>query len=672
MAELTGSEILAKCLKKEGIEDIFYIMGGPMLLAEATCITEGIRMIDVRHEQAAAFACQAYSRLRQTPSVCMAASGPGVTNLITGMANALIDCCPVVAFGGSSPISQFGRQVFQEIDQVKLMEGCCKHVDRVHNLKRIPQQVNFALQRAMAGKPGPVYVDMPGDILYQKIDENLVDWSFAGRKMDSRPLGDPRQVNALVKALAEAKQPLIVSGSGVIWSRAWAEMQQFVEAAGIPFYTTPQGRGVVPDDHPCSFLTMRNTAFADADLIIVLGTRMNYIIGHAAPPRFGGKAKIARIDIDPEEIGAAARGVDIPIVGDCKMVLGQLLDGIKGKVTQDSYKAWRQKLADGEAQKRSAAGANRYAEDGDIHPVRMLEEIKNFAKRDAILCVDGQETLNFGRQTMPTFSPGHRLNSGPFGTMGVGLPFGVGAKVACPDKQVIVVHGDGSLGMNAMEMDTAIRHKIPLLIVVSLNGGWTGDPNAREAGPRSGLHALRQDVRGVWRVRRVRHQAGGHPPGAGACAGEGGRGHGGAGQRAHRLSRAVWRRAVLGLFDLTVSSPPPRKRGGGREGVSSRGNDIMRKYEAVSALKEQSDAVRALGATALYLFGSVVRDAATSTSDLDLFIDYDRNSRFSLIELVGIKQLLEQRLGIPVDVTTRDSLDPLLCARIEASAERIF
>ena len=186
MAELTGSEILAKCLKKEGIEDIFYIMGGPMLLAEATCINEGIRMIDVRHEQAAAFACQAYSRLRQTPSVCMAASGPGVTNLITGMANALVDCCPVVAFGGSSPISQFGRQVFQEIDQVELMEGCCKYVDRVHNLKRIPQQVNFALQSAMTGKPGPVYVDMPGDILYQKIDENLVDWSFAGRR-DGQP-----------------------------------------------------------------------------------------------------------------------------------------------------------------------------------------------------------------------------------------------------------------------------------------------------------------------------------------------------------------------------------------------------------------------------------------------------------------------------------------------------
>jgi thiamine pyrophosphate-dependent acetolactate synthase large subunit-like protein len=483
MAELTGSEIIARCLQKEGITDLFYIMGGPMLLAEATCVKQGIRMIDVRHEQAAAFMCQAYSRLKQVPSVCMAASGPGVTNLITGMANALIDCCPVVALGGSSPLSQFGRQVFQEIDQVELMRGCCKYVDRLVNLKRIPQQINFALQKAISGKPGPVYLDCPGDMLYQKIDENLVDWSFAGRPiLDSRPMGDPRQVDALIGALAEANKPLIVSGSGVIWSRAWTEMQAFVEAAGVPFYTTPQGRGVVPDDHPYSYLSMRSGAFKDADLIIVLGTRMNYIIGHASPPRFGPSAKIARIDVDASEIATAARYVDIPIVGDCKAVLGQLLQGIKGRISPDKYAGWRKQLSDGEQAKRSSAGANKLQEDGDIHPVRMLEAVRDFMKRDAILCVDGQETLNFGRLTMPTFSPGHRLNSGPFGTMGVGLPFGVGAKVACPDKQVIVVHGDGSMGLNAMELDTAIRHKIPILVVISLNGGWTGDPKREKPG----------------------------------------------------------------------------------------------------------------------------------------------------------------------------------------------
>jgi len=483
MAELTGSEILAKCLKKEGVDDLFFIMGGPMLLAEATCIKEGIRMIDVRHEQAAAFMCQAYSRLLQKPSACMAASGPGVTNLVTGVANALIDCCPVVAIGGSSPISQFGRQVFQEIDQVAIMRGCVKYADRIHNLKRIPQQVNFGFQKAMSGKPGPVYLDFPGDILYQKIDENAVDWSFAGRPLlNPRPLGNPQQVAKLVDALAKAKQPILVSGSGVIWSQAWDEMHALVDKIGIPFYTTPQGRGVVPDDHPCSYMTMRSSAFRDADLIVVLGTRMNYIIGHAAPPRFGANAAIARIDIDPDEIATAARFVDIPIVGDCKMVLQQVLDGIGTKINTDTYKGWRQKLAEGEAAKRGGSGANKYAEDGDIHPVRLLEEIRNFAKRDAILCVDGQETLNFGRQTMPTFSPGHRLNSGPFGTMGVGLPFGVGAKVARPDKQVIVVHGDGSFGLNAMELDTAVRHKIPILVVISLNGGWTADPKREKPG----------------------------------------------------------------------------------------------------------------------------------------------------------------------------------------------
>jgi len=481
MAELTGSEILAKALKKEGTDDLFFLMGGPMLLAESSCIKEGIRPIDVRHEQSAALMGQAYSRLLQKPSVCMAASGPGVINLTTGMANALIDCCPVVAIGGSSPIQQFGRQVFQEIDQVAIMRGCVKWADRVYNLKRIPEQVNNAFQHAMSGKPGPTYLDFPGDVLYAKIDENEVDWSMSGRPiLNARPLGDPAQVDALIQALAHARKPVIISGSGVIWSRAWDEMQQFVERAGIPFYTTPQGRGVVPDDHALSFLTMRSTAFRDADLILVLGTRMNYIISHAAPPRFNAAAKIARIDIDPIEIATAARKVDIGIVGDCKMVLNQILAGMKGRVDPDRYKDWRETLARGAREKQSAPG--KIPEGGEIHPLTLCDEITKFMKRDAILVVDGQEILNFGRQSMPTFAPGHRLNSGPFGMMGVGLPFGLGAKLAKPDKQVIVVHGDGSFGLNAMELDTAVRHKIPVLVVISLNGGWTADPKRDKPG----------------------------------------------------------------------------------------------------------------------------------------------------------------------------------------------
>ena len=481
MPELTGNEIIARCLKAQGVKDLFFLMGGPMLDAESACIAEGIRMIDTRHEQGAAYMAQAYSRVTQGPGVCMAASGPATLNLATGLANALIDCCPVVALGGSSPISQFGRQVFQEIDQVKVLEGCVKYADRVHNLKRLPQQINFAFQKALNGKPGPVYLDFPGDVLYQTVDEADVDWSYMGRPIvKARPYAEPKALNALVDAINQARQPVIVSGGGVLWSHAWDEMRQFVEKAGIPFYTTPQGRGVVHDGHPLSWLTMRNDAFREADLIVILGTRTNYVIGHALPPRFRAEAKVARIDIDPEEMGLSARNIDLPLVGDCKSVLQQLIEAVDGK-TAERFAPWRKKLAEGEAQKRSRVGGN-YPTDGDIHPLRLCEEIKNFQKRDTILCVDGQEILNYGRQSIPTFTPGHRLNSGPFGTMGVGLPFAVGAKAAKPNVPVICLHGDGSFGQNAMELDTAVRHKLPLLVVISLNGGWTADPERNKPG----------------------------------------------------------------------------------------------------------------------------------------------------------------------------------------------
>ena len=481
MAELSGNEILARCLKAQGVKDVFFIMGGPMLDVESLCIKEGIRLIDTRHEQGAAYMAQAYSRVTQGPGVCMAASGPATLNFSTGLANALIDGCPVIGLGGSSPIGQFGRQVFQEIDQVKALEGCVKYADRVHNLKRMPQQVNFAFQKALNGKPGPIYLDFPGDVLYTTVDEADVDWSYCGRPIiKARPYAEPRAINALVDAINSARQPIICSGSGVLWSQAWDEMRAFVEKAGIPFYTTPQGRGVVPDNHPYSYLTMRNDAFREADLIIILGTRTNYVIGHAAPPRFSADAKIARIEIDPEELGLSARNIDIPVVGDCKSVLQQLIDAVDGK-TSERFAPWRNKLQEGEAKKRSRAGGN-YPTDGDIHPLRLCEEIKNFMQREAILSVDGQEILNFGRQSIPTFVPGHRLNSGPFGTMGVGLPFAVGAKAAKPNAQVICLHGDGSFGQNAMELDTAVRHKLPLLCVISLNGGWTADPEGDKPG----------------------------------------------------------------------------------------------------------------------------------------------------------------------------------------------
>ena len=483
---LTGSEILAKSLKQQGVDTFFYIMGGPMMLVETTSMAEGIRGIDVRHEQAAAMMAHAYARLRNRPGVCIGAAGPGTTNLVTGVANAMIDCAPVIALGGSSPHLQEGRGVFQEIDQVGIFRPMVKMAERIYEPARIPERIAVAFRQATSGKPGPVYLDFPGDVLYQEVEEDQIDWR-AGENgaAQHRPEATVADVEAAIELLSKAERPVIVTGSGILWSDASEELQAWVEKTGIPFYTTPQGRGVVPDDHDYSYLSARSTAFREADLIMVVGTRLNYVISHAEAPRFNADAKRIRIDIDPEEIGES-RNLDVGIVGDAKAVLGQLSQAADGRLDTSTFEGWRKQLGEIEAEKQSTRSNYDQSDEVPMHPLRLCAAIRDFLDRDDVLVVDGQEILNFGRQSIPTFTPGHRLNSGPFGTMGVGLPFGVGAKVAKPDKRVVVLHGDGSFGMNAMELDTAVRHNIPILCIISLNGGWTADPNKEKPGRELG------------------------------------------------------------------------------------------------------------------------------------------------------------------------------------------
>jgi len=478
----TGSEILARALKRQGTEALFYLMGGPMLAAESACIAEGIRMLDVRHEQAAAMMAHAYSRVLNRPSVCMAASGPGVTNLVTGVANAFVDSAPVVAIGGSSPVSQLGKGAFQEMDQVAMMRPIVRWAERVYDPRRIPELVATAFRHACGGRPGPVYLDLPGDVLYRQVEDGEVAWTepFEPRTR-ARPAGDPDLVCRTVDLLARAERPVLISGSGILWSDAAAELQALVDELGIPFYTTPQGRGVVAEDHALCFSHARSTAFREADVIIAVGTRLNYVIGYAQPPRFAAGAQLVQIDLDPAEIGRN-RPADIGIVGDAKAVLRQIVGAAAGRVDAKRYAEWLAHLGSVNRGKRVESEAAMRTDQVPIHPLRLCKEVRDFLDRDAILVVDGQEILNYGRQAIPTYVAGHRLNSGPFGTMGVGLPYGLGAKVAKPEAQVLVLHGDGSFGLNAMELDTAARHHLPVITVISLNGGWTADPERTKPG----------------------------------------------------------------------------------------------------------------------------------------------------------------------------------------------
>ncbi len=479
MSQVDGSQLIAEGLKEEGVDTIFYIMGGPNILISMHAEKLGIRLIDCRHEQAAAMAAHAYSRVTGKVGVCMGAGGPGAINLLTGMSNAYLDACPVLALGGSSAVSYYDTGDFQEFDQLSIFKPVSKWSARVHKARRAKEYIHMAVVRARQGQPGPVYLDMPGDMLVEKVDQEQV-WPQPRIGERSIPTADNRSIKRAVEMLAGAKNPLLVTGSGIFWSGAGAQMQRFVEGTGIPFFTTPQGRGVVPDDHPLSMLGARSFAFKNADVVLVVGTRFNFVIGQGKAPRFSPDAKFIQVDVESEEIGRV-RSVDLGIVGDAKAVFDQLTQAAKGRLAFGES-AWVQQMGAKDRENREKMSPLLNSDQAPVHPLRLCKEIRDFIPRDGILAVDGHEIMNMSRQAIPSFTPGARINPGPNGCMGVGLPFGVGAKAAAPDRMVVVLHGDGSLGLNLMEIDTAVRHKLPVLVLVSNNGGWTASADMHVPG----------------------------------------------------------------------------------------------------------------------------------------------------------------------------------------------
>jgi acetolactate synthase-1/2/3 large subunit len=364
-------------------------------------------------------------------------------------------------------------EAFQEIDQLAVFKPVTKWAERCYDAKRIPDVVASAFRQATSGRPGPVYIDMPGDVLGEKVEEDAVRYAPEW-KPSPRTLGDTGAVKEAIALLARCERPIIVAGSGVWWSDGGAALRTFVEATGIPFWTKPISRGLIPEDHALSFLNARSKAFTEADVILAVGTRFDWMIQFGRPPRFAAGMKVIHVDINPAELGHN-REVDVPVAGDARAVLEQLTAEAAGKIRPSMYASWVGKLRTLDAEKGADQDKAMSSDELPMHPLRLCKEVRDFLRRDAILVVDGQEILNFGRQAIPTYTAGHRLNSGAFGTMGVGLPYGVGAKVAKPGAQVLVLHGDGSFGINAMDIDTAVRHQIPVVCVISNNGGWTAD-----------------------------------------------------------------------------------------------------------------------------------------------------------------------------------------------------
>ncbi len=507
MGTIRGEQVIAQCFKNEGVDTIFFMMGGPTSGTAGSCLSLGMKGIYVRHEQAAAMMAHAYARVTGKPGICITPCGPGTANAVTGLANAWADAAPIVAIGGSAPMRATTLDAFQEMDQMAMMKPVVKAAYRVDIASRIPEYISIAFREAMDGKKGPVYLDLPGDILSAKVEEEKIYWP-SNYRVESRPAGDPALVRRAIELLAQAQRPLIVTGSGVLWSGASEELRRFIDTTGIPFYTTPQGRGAVPEDHVRAFPASRSMAFREADVVLVIGARANSMLSFLRAPRFAPDAKFINVNLDGKEIGHN-RGVEVGIIGDAKLVLQQLTAEAAGKFNPKQETAWIAQLAARQRSNEERSAPLLHSDKVPIHPLRLCREVREIISRDTILVVDGHEILNFGRQSIPVYEAGCSVNAGPHGCMGVGIPFGIGAKVARPDRPVLVLSGDGAFGWNGMEMDTAIRHNVPIVVVVSNNAGFTSRQTGRRASSDMGVENVGREL-GFQRYDKMVEALGGY------------------------------------------------------------------------------------------------------------------------------------------------------------------
>ena len=470
MGTSTGAEIMARELKKHGVEYMFGIVGFPVQPIAKAAQEVGIKYVGMRNEQAASYAAQAAGYLTGRPGACLTVSGPGVIHALAGLANAEQNCWPMILIGGASPVYQNGMGAFQEENQVQLAAPYCKFAHAVEHARRIPFYVEKAVRTSIYGRPGPVYLDMPDDIIQEAVEEDDI--------YEAAPVADPPRMQAMgedieaaLDALESAERPLVIVGKGMAWSRAEDEVRAFIERTQLPFLASPLGKGVIDDSHPLSVGAARSHALREADVVFLMGARFNWIMHFGKPPRFNRKVRVVQLDISPEAIGNNVP-TEVALVGDGKAIVGQLNAALGGR--QWFYPAdteWRSAIAE-----KAAGNAEQIRPmlEDDSTPTnyyRALKDIAAWAGDGAVIVGEGANTMDIGRTQLPNAAPRLRLDAGSYGTMGIGMGFAVAAAVVHPDRPIISVSGDSAIGFSGMEIETACRYKLPIKIVVLNNGG---------------------------------------------------------------------------------------------------------------------------------------------------------------------------------------------------------
>ncbi len=470
MSEVNGSALVAQGLSQQGIDTVFTVVGGPVIEAVGACGAAGVRPIGVRHEQAAALSATAYGYVANSISACLLASGPAVTNAVTGAHVAYDNAMPLLILGGSSSLATAGLGGFQECDSVSMMRPVTKWQAQATSPERIPELIAYGVREAQSGRPGPVYIDLPGDVLNATVEEERVR-AMPKVGPPSRPPGDPAAIERAADALRRAERPLVLIGKGVRWSTTPEQLTTLVESLDAPFLASPMGRGFIPDDHPLNVAAARSQAMRNADAIIILGARLNWMFGFGRA--FAEDATVIHVDIDPAELGRT-RSVDIGIAGDVGAVLDQLNTALTSDVALPRESPWLDDLRETIAANEDAV---RPLVDSDAVPMthhRLMREIRDVIPRETIITVDGQISFSTARQMLPTYTAAARLNSGSNGCMGVGVPFAIGAALASPGTPVLSLNGDAAFGFNGLEVETAVRYRLPIVFVVDNNDGIMG------------------------------------------------------------------------------------------------------------------------------------------------------------------------------------------------------
>ena len=504
---LHGGKLAAKALKNAGVEVIFTLSGGHIMPLYDGCIDEGIRIVDVRHEQAAVHAADAWARCNPGKiGVAAITAGPGVTDGVTGVANAWRANSPILVFGGQGPFANLRRGSLQEMDHIGVMRPITKYADAVYETSRIPEYIELAIRHAVSGIPGPAYLEIPMDIFMGQCEEAEAPVPRI-RTQTARISPDRDEVRNAIDLLRQSQRPMLMAGTSVKWSQGAPAMNRFIAETHIPTYTNGMGRGTVPPDSPEFLNRSRREAIKQIDCILLAGTLLDFRM------RFGqtipADAKIIQLEMDATLIGQN-RQTDVPLIGNLGCSFDLLLEEMKSQGLQLDFSGWRDELRGIEIEAEKSVEAALNSDETPVDPQRMCREVRDWLETldDPVVIGDGGDIVATAAKILPVKSEGAWMDPGPLGTLGVGMPFGLAAQLAHPDKRVVIVYGDGSFGLNGFEFDTAVRFGLPIIGVMGNDGAW--GQMMRPQGSIYGWDRLQATLLNFTRYDKVVEALGGH------------------------------------------------------------------------------------------------------------------------------------------------------------------